>query len=105
MLLRTCLVLSLLATACGGDDGTDADPFDTLQMCFDEHHVTESLPTTQAIVVCCIDHPIGGQDANVVCGETAAACETFLDTALDTASASQTEITNACADYIIDRMQ
>ena len=96
------LSFPLIVAACGGggDDG-DAEPYDTFQLCFDDHHVTEGFDVETSIKICCIDHPIGGQDANVVCGEDQTACETFLGANLT--GASQTEITNACAGYLVDR--
>lgn len=94
--MRYFLFASLLLSACG-DDGGDSESFDTFQDCFDDHHVEESLPTKEAIVICCLDHPIAG--VTEVCGATAATCETYLGTNLDTASATSTEVTEACTDY------
>lgn len=55
------LVAALLAfSSCGGgNDDADIEQFKTLQLCFDEHANEEHLTVQQAIVVCCIDHPIG----------------------------------------------
>jgi len=95
--LATLVTLGLaLAAGCGGG-GTDAEPFDTFQACFDEHAVTESLPVQQAIVVCCIDHPING--VAPACGATAADCVTYLGANLASTSATTDEINMACADY------
>ena len=104
LLITSLFALPLTVAACGGDDGgtVDADPYDTYFDCFDDHHNAESLPVEQAIVVCCIDHPIGTPTgvANVVCGDTQAACETYVGAQLDTSEATNAEVTAACADYI-----
>lgn len=95
------IIFSSALMACGGDDGgSDAEPFDTFQDCFTDHHGTEGLTIQEAITVCCTDHPIGSADAGVVCGDTAATCETYVDANLDTADASQTDISDACDAYI-----
>lgn len=91
---------------CGdnGDDGPDDEPFNTFQACFDEHHgADEGFDVHDAIEVCCIDHPIGGEDKNVVCGETAADCEAFVDANLDGSDVTEDDITSACEDYVVDR--
>jgi len=95
----------LLACGDGGGGGTDNDPFDTFQDCFDDHHKVESFDVQTAIKICCIDHPIGGVDMNVVCGETSAACQTYVAANLADADASATDITMACDGYIMDRNQ
>jgi hypothetical protein len=89
------LALPLVLAACGGSD--DADPFDTLQDCYDDHHNDEMLSVHDAIVVCCLDHPIAGVHPS--CEATQAACETHVDAALD-ASVSPGDIQAACTDYI-----
>ena len=96
--------LFALLAACGG--GTkDADPFDTFQACYDEHHTMESFPTQMAIEICCLDHPIGGQKANVVCGATIGSCTSYVTQNLvdtsDTMLAA--DISAACADYVTQR--
>lgn len=98
------LLFSSFLMACGGgddsSDGGDAEPFDTYQDCFDDHHGEEGLSIQQAITVCCADHPIGSAGAGVVCGDTAADCEDYVDANLDTADATATDITTACQAYI-----
>lgn len=109
---KTCFVMVtvvsgvLMGAACGSDSGDDGDaePFDTFAACFDDHHVDEALPTGEAIVICCLDHPIGDAGANVVCGEDAVACEAYVAAQLG-ADATTTEVTDACADYIVQRSQ
>jgi hypothetical protein len=100
LVLSSLLALPFVLAACGGDDGNDedAEEFPTLQACFDEHHNMESLPTDQAIVVCCTDHPIAGVHPS--CGATAMDCETHVDSELDDTSATADEITTACQEYI-----
>jgi hypothetical protein len=95
-LLVSCFVFPLIFTACG-DDPPDADPFDTLQACFDEHHTEEMLSVHDAIVVCCLDHPIAGVHPS--CGNSQAECMTHVDAELDS-SVTGTEITDACTTYI-----
>lgn len=97
LFLTSLFALPLALAACGGDDQEDAEPFDTLQDCFDEHHGEESLPTAQAIVVCCLDHPIAGVHPS--CGNSAAECTAHVDMELDS-SVSASDISAACADYI-----
>lgn len=98
-LLLSYLVFPVVLAACGDDanDGNgDAEPFDTLQDCFTEHHGEESLPIGQAIVVCCLDHPIAGVHPS--CGTTAAECVTHVRSELDS-SVIDSDISAACTDY------
>jgi len=96
------------AAACGGDDGNkpDADPFDTFQLCYNEHHGTEMISPSCAIEICCIDHPIGSGATmgNIVCGDTAASCSTYVTANLmDGSDASlSTDIQSACGFYPVD---
>jgi len=103
--MRLVNVILLTAVGCGGSSTQDADPFDTFQACYDEHHTTESFSTQRAIEICCIDHPIGGAKANTVCGDTAQSCTTYvtanLHDAADTMLAA--DISTACSDYVVDR--
>lgn len=98
----TLLSLSMFA-ACGSDDGEDAEAFPTFQECFDDHHNVEQLSVNNAIVVCCIDHPING--TKLVCGADAAACKTYLGTNLTSTSATPAEVDAACADYATQKDQ
>ena len=98
LLIGTLFALPLALAACGDDaKANDAEPFNTLQDCYDDHHVEENLPADEAIVVCCVDHPIAGVHPS--CGDTAAACVTHVDAELDPAVTSD-EIAAACAEYI-----
>jgi hypothetical protein len=96
-LLAALLVVPAILTACGSSDQMDADPFDTLQACFDEHTKMESLPVNNAIVVCCTDHPIAGVHPS--CKDTQADCVAHVRAELDS-SVTDTQIDAACTDYI-----
>jgi hypothetical protein len=96
-LLVSLFALPLAIAACGDSNQGDADPFDTLQACFDEHNKEESLPVQMAIVVCCVDHPIAGVHPS--CKDSQADCVTHVRTELDS-SVTDTDITAACTDYI-----
>ena len=100
-LLVSIFALPLAIAACG-DSTADADPFDTLQACFDEHNKEESLPVQQAIVVCCVDHPIAGIHPS--CTDTQAACVTHVRGELDS-TVSDADISAACTDYITKKGQ
>lgn len=97
------LVAPIAFAACGDNNGNeDADPFDTFQMCFDEHHSTEMFPAAQAVTICCLSHPIGSQPKNVVCGATATSCEAYVGSNVGS-DAGSADITAGCADYITQR--
>ena len=95
--LVSALVSVLVLTACGSKDQMDAEAFDTLQACFDEHHRTESLSVHDSIVVCCVDHPIAGVHPS--CGNTQADCITHVRAELDP-SVTDSDIQTSCTDYI-----
>ena len=96
-LLASSLAFPLALAACGDSDPMDADPFDTLQACYDDHHTTESLPVQQAIVVCCLDHPIAGVHPS--CKDTQAACVTHVRAELS-ATVLDADVQAACTTYI-----
>jgi hypothetical protein len=101
MRIATALISALFAssfalTACS-DKEEDAEPFDTLQDCYDDHHNVEMLAVQKAIVVCCLDHPIAGVHPS--CGSTQAECTTHVDAELDS-SVVAADIQAACTDYI-----
>jgi len=106
MRIASCLIASLFAlplvlAACGDDQkAEDAEPFATLQDCYDEHHVEESLPVTEALVVCCVDHPINGVHPS--CGTTKAECVTHIGAEIDPALTTD-EIDATCTDYIAQK--
>jgi hypothetical protein len=105
--LRTILLASLFTgfalTACGGDDSADNEAFDTFQDCFNDHHVEEGFDVQKAIVICCIDHPIGSNDMNVVCGNDAASCEAYVGSNVSGSDVGSADITAACTDYVNQR--
>lgn len=95
-LLCIGFVLCLSTVACSDDHGGGEEAYDTFQECFDDHTMVESLPFQDAVVVCCISHPIDGH--TLVCGATAADCVTYLGDNL-TSSATDAEVQAACDDY------
>jgi len=81
--------------------GCKEDPeesYDTLQDCFIDHTEEESLPVVEALVVCCLDHPIMGVAPS--CTDTEADCINLLTNEIDQTDASTVEIMDACAEYI-----
>jgi hypothetical protein len=96
-LLGFSLVLPLALAACGDSDTMDADPFDTLQACYDEHAVDEKLSVQKAIVVCCLDHPIAGIHPS--CKDTQGDCITHVRAELS-ASVLDADIMAACTTYL-----
>lgn len=103
---RISILCALFALACNNnsDDGPDNDPFDTFQACYNEHHMTEGFDTQCAIEICCIDHPIGSQMMNVVCGADASTCDTYVTANLMDGSDATlgSDITAACTFYVVD---
>jgi hypothetical protein len=96
MVNAVILSLPLAFAACGGHDH-GAEAFQTLQACFDEHHTVEALSVNDAIVVCCVDHPIAG--VNPSCKATVPECVTHVRAQLSPTT-TMAEIQTACADYI-----
>ena len=103
--MRFAFLFAFTFAACGDNGGgVDNDPFDTYQMCFDEHHGgAEMFDVQKSITICCLDHPIGSSPKNVVCGDTAMSCQTYVTANLTPTSAMAADITAACADYITQR--
>ena len=102
--MRFAILLSFTLAACGDNSGgVDEDPFDTYQLCFDDHHVEEGFDAPKSITICCLDHPIGSSAKNVVCGDTAQSCMTYVTANLTMGSATAADITAGCADYITQR--
>jgi hypothetical protein len=95
-----CAALLLAVAACHDHEH---DPYDNFQDCFDAHTMEESLLVNEAIVVCCLDHPIAGM-TQPVCGATEADCTTYLGTNL-TSGATMDEKSAACAQYINEKDQ
>ncbi|MGE0867376.1 MAG: hypothetical protein AB7P03_02355 [Kofleriaceae bacterium] len=94
---RLFLLGSLLCAhvGCGGDEGAEAFP--TYQACFDAHTDDENLPVLEAIVVCCLEHPIAGMTE--ACGADKPTCINYLTANLKQTDASVTEVMMACDDY------
>lgn len=92
------IALALFAFACH-----DHEDYATFQACYDDHTTAENLPFQEAVVVCCLDHPLpasaGGDEP---CGQTAPECITFLDANL-TSTATSTEIEAACDEYVTQK--
>ena len=98
------LTVVLALGACSDDKKADADPFDTLQDCYDDHTSgDEHLPVQQAIVVCCLNHPIAGMKAPT-CPDIQADCVTHVRAALDP-SILGADIDAACMTYITERQK
>jgi hypothetical protein len=97
--LICCLLALPLATAagCGDHDDGEAEPFDTLQACYDDHHGDEGLSIQQALVVCCLDHPIAGVHPS--CKNTQAECVTHVRGQIG-AAVLDADIAAACTTYI-----
>jgi hypothetical protein len=89
---------SLALSACGGD--ADDEGYDTLQACYDDHHLVENLPVLQAIATCCLNHPIMGVAPS--CEDTVAACVTHVEAELDS-SVTTPDIQAACTEYVSQR--
>ncbi|MBA3542045.1 MAG: hypothetical protein H0T79_20685 [Deltaproteobacteria bacterium] len=100
ILVASVLALSALSSgACEHDH--DPEGYATLQACFDVHTEEENLSVNEAVVVCCLDHAIGGQTE--VCGATQAECVAYLSTALAADSATSAEIDASCTNYVTQR--
>ncbi len=98
MRLFSVLLLCGGLAGCGGHDHSSYSNF---QACFEEHTGVESLTTTEAIVVCCLDHEIDG--ASVPCGATANDCVAYLGLSL--VGPPMTEVSTACDEYIRQKDQ
>lgn len=107
-LARLFVIASLCApvlfAACGSNaEPPDNDPFATYQDCFNDHHMDEGFDAQKSIVICCIDHPIGSNAMNVVCGDNAGDCEAYVGQNLSSPDVAPSDITAACMDYITQR--
>mgnify|MGYP003419506571 FL=1 len=94
--MRKALLALLLLLPIGCKDDA-AESYDTLQDCFTDHTEEESLPVVEALVVCCLDHPIMG--VNPSCGDTEADCINHLTDEIKQTDASTVDIMDACAEY------
>lgn len=100
--MRTLWILLALVVFACDHHGTDNEPYDSFGDCFDDHHNVEAFPVDEAIQICCLEHPIGGVDADIVCGDTQTECEDYVGAELPDTEATATEITAACAGYLVD---
>jgi hypothetical protein len=91
-------MLFALALAVGCKDTSGSEPFDTYQLCFDEQTERQKKPVLDALVECCLDHPIDG--VKHVCKETVPDCINYLTANLVQTDASTTEVADGCAEYI-----
>jgi hypothetical protein len=101
---RFAIACAFVLLACGSNSQKpDNDPYNTYQACWDDHHTTEGFDVQKSIVICCIDHPIGTMPMNVVCGNTAASCVTYVTQNLTSTEVMASDIQTACNDYITQR--
>jgi hypothetical protein len=92
--------LALTVTACSSNSPADNEPFETLQDCYDDHHSGgDHLPIQEAIVTCCLDHPIARMKAPT-CPKVPEDCKNQVRTALPDPSILDADITAACMTYI-----
>ncbi len=102
MMLRPLLLALLVcAPGLGCKDNSGEEAYPTYQECFDDHTQSEMLPVKEAIIVCCIEHPIDG--VKPVCKDTAPDCINYLTANLKQTDASTTEVQEACAEYITQK--
>jgi hypothetical protein len=91
---RFTLAFALLV-GCGSDQTTSYPDF---QSCFDDvEDKDDSLTNVDAILACCLDHPINGESP--ACQDTAPACINFLTDNLAQTSASTVDVMDACQQY------
>jgi hypothetical protein len=104
-LLRASIIASFFVFATSACDSHDEgeEAFDTFDDCYVDHHDVEAFDVIDSIKICCLDHPIGGTDPNIVCGETQADCEDFVDAEVLDPDATVDEIATACEEYLVDR--
>jgi hypothetical protein len=88
------MALVLLAGACKDDPSKS---YETFQLCFEDQTEKEGLLVVDAIVACCIDHPIAGESP--ACGADEPACINFLTDNLDQTDAGIPERMQACQLY------
>ena len=98
LILTTLLASVFAGSACGGASDANVDPFDTFQACFDAQHGTGGLSPYDAILTCCVDHPIAG--VKPACGASDTDCSSYVDAQLSAASATADDIDAACIDYV-----
>ncbi|MBA3456284.1 MAG: hypothetical protein H0T42_24500 [Deltaproteobacteria bacterium] len=95
MRARLFALMVILVSACGEDP---PESFPTYQECFDSRTMDAAQLVPDAIVQCCLDHPIDGMTS--ACGTTTPDCINYLTVNLNQTSASQVEKMDACAAYV-----
>jgi hypothetical protein len=95
-LAAVLFTMAVVASIGCGDDPPKSYP--TYQMCFDDLTMAKMMLVPDAIVMCCLDHPINGMSP--ACGDIKADCINFLTANLMQTSASTTEVMDSCAEYI-----
>lgn len=98
MRTRLFALIVALASGCGEDP---PESFPTYQECFDSRTMEAAQLVPDAIVMCCLDHPIGGMTS--ACGLTTPDCINYLTNNLNQTSASTVEVMDSCAAYIQKR--
>lgn len=92
------IVFAVVSLALGcGDDGHEPTAYSNFQLCFDAHQDDEALSPVDAILSCCVEHPV--TDLRPACGATAPDCINYLTANLSQTSASTVETQEACAAY------
>lgn len=97
--MRLILLATLFTLGCS-DSGEEA--YDTLQDCFDDHHVNEGYNVMESITICTLDHEIAGAKLDF---PTLAECVAYVDTNLTDISATAAEISAGCQDYLDQKGQ
>jgi hypothetical protein len=88
------MALLLLVGACKDDP---VKSYDTYQMCFDDLTEKEGVMVVDAILSCCIEHPIAGEKP--ACGADEPACINFLTDNLDQTDADIAQRMMGCQLY------
>jgi hypothetical protein len=89
-------ILVAFVVACSHTPGAN-DPYGKFQDCFDDLVKNGGDMHAEAITLCILDHPIGGQHLMF---STLSDCVQYVGENLDQASASANEIQNGCQDYL-----
>ncbi len=87
-----------------GSIGCGDDPpasFATYQACFDDRTMAAKKPIPDAIVACCLDHPIDGMSP--ACGDTKPDCINYLTANLNQTSADTVQVMDACTEYVAQK--
>ena len=97
--MKLAAVLFTIAVVASVGCGSDTvQSYPTYQMCFDDATMAKKMLVPDAIVMCCLDHPING--VMPACGDTKPDCINFLTANLSQTSASTTDVMDSCAEYI-----